>query len=115
MVRFQQLDALNRRLSIAPERLQRALLLQAFNSIRSERQLTERLDGSLLFHWSVELGVDEPVWNVNVFLKNLDRLLDGEIAATFFRRRGRDVPVRRVYSVDGALIRAWASMKSFRL
>ena len=95
---IQQLYALNRRLSIAPERLQRALLLQAFNSIRSERQLTERLDGSLLFHWSVELGVDEPVWNVNVFLKNLDRLLDGEIAATFFRRRGRDVPVRRVYS-----------------
>ena len=75
---------LNGRPSIPPEKLLRALLLQAFYSVRSERQLMEQLDYNLLFRWFVGLGVDEPVWDVTVFTKNRDRLLEGEIAAKFF-------------------------------
>ena len=82
---FQQLYALNGRPSIAPEKLLRALLLQAFYSVRSERQLMEQLDYNLLFRWFVGLGVDDPVWDVTVFTKNRDRLLEGEIAAKFLR------------------------------
>ena len=81
---FQQLYALNGRPSIPPEKLLRALLLQAFYSVRSERQLMEQLDYNLLFRWFVGLGVDDAVWDVTVFTKNRDRLLDGEIAAKFF-------------------------------
>ena len=76
---------LNGRPSIAPEKLLRALLLQAFYSVRSERQLMEQLDYNLLFRWFVGLGVDDPVWDVTVFTKNRDRLLEGEIAAKFLR------------------------------
>src|SRR5665213_3498177 len=78
-----QLDALYARLgrpSIAPERLLRALLLQALYSVRSERQLMERLDYDLLFRWFVGLGMDEAVWDETVFTKNRDRLLDGKVA-----------------------------------
>ena len=75
----------NGRPSIAPEKLLRALLLQAFYSVRSERQLMEQLDYNLLFRWFVGLGVDDPVWDVTVFTKNRDRLLEGEIAAKFLR------------------------------
>ena len=82
---FQRLYALNGRPSIPPERLLRALLLQAFYSVRSERQLMEQLDYDLLFRWFVGLGVDDAVWDVTVFTKNRDRLLDGEIAAKFLR------------------------------
>ena len=69
--------------SIPPERLLRALLLQAFYSIRSERQLMERLDYDLLFRWFVGLGIDDPVWDPTAFTKNRDRLLEGEVAAKF--------------------------------
>jgi transposase len=116
---FQQLYALNGRPSIAPEKLLRALLLQAFYSIRSERQLMEQLDYNLLFRWFVGLGVDDPVWDVTVFTKNRDRLLEGAIAAKFLRAVLARPKVKLLlsdehFSVDGTLIQAWASMKSFR-
>ena len=116
---FQQLYALNGRPSIAPEKLLRALLLQAFYSVRSERQLMEQLDYNLLFRWFVGLGVDDPVWDVTVFTKNRDRLLVGEIAAKFLRAVQAQPKVKALlsdehFSVDGTLIQAWASMKSFR-
>ena len=80
---FRDLYARIGRPSIPPEQLLRALLLQAFYSIRSERQLMERLDFDLLFRWFVGLGVDDPVWNHSTFSKNRDRLLAGDIAAEF--------------------------------
>jgi transposase len=116
---FQKLYALNGRPSIPPERLLRALLLQAFYSVRSERQLMEQLDYNLLFRWFVGLGIDDAVWDVTVFTKNRDRLLEGEIAAKFLHAV-LDQPKVKVllsdehFSVDGTLIQAWASMKSFR-
>ena len=116
---FQQLYALNGRPSIAPEKLLWALLLQAFYSVRSERQLMEQLDYNLLFRWFVGLGVDDPVWDVTVFTKNRDRLLEGAIAAKFLRAVLARPKVKALlsdehFSVDGTLIQAWASMKSFR-
>src|SRR4051795_8406900 len=116
---FQKLYALNGRPSIPPERLLRALLLQAFYSVRSERQLMEQLDYNLLFRWFVGLGVDDAVWDVTVFTKNRDRLLEGEIAAKFLRTVLDQPKVEALlsdehFSVDGTLIQAWASMKSFR-
>ena len=74
------------RLSIAPEMLLRAMLLQAFCSVRSERQLMERLEFDLLFRWSVGLGIDDPVWDHSTLSKIRDRLLAGDIAARFLRR-----------------------------
>src|SRR5919106_596140 len=105
--------------SIAPEMLLRAMLLQAFYSIRSERQLMERLEFDLLFRWFVGLGVDEAVWDHSSFSKNRDRLLDGEIAARFLsvvlaRPRVKRLLSSEHFSVDGTLIEAWASMKSFK-
>jgi transposase len=105
--------------SIAPEMLLRAMLLQAFYSIRSERQLMERLEYDLLFRWFVGLGVDEPVWDHSSFSKNRDRLLDGDIAAKFLAAVLAQPRVKRLlssehFSVDGTLIEAWASMKSFK-
>ena len=105
--------------SIPPEQLLRALLLQAFYSIRSERQLMERLDFDLLFRWFVGLGIDDPVWNHSTFSKNRDRLLAGDIAAEFLVQVLDRAQVRRLlssehFSVDGSLVEAWASMKSFR-
>ena len=105
--------------SIAPEMLLRAMLLQALYSIRSERQLMDRLDFDLLFRWFVGLGIDDPVWNHSVFSKNRDRLLEGEIAALFLAAVLAQPQVKRLlsndhFSVDGTLIEAWASMKSFR-
>ena len=105
--------------SIAPEMLLRAMLLQAFYSIRSERQLMERLEFDLLFRWFVGLGVDEPVWDHSSFSKNRDRLLDGDIAAKFLAAVLAQPRVKRLlssehFSVDGTLIEAWASMKSFK-
>jgi transposase len=116
---FQKLYALNGRPSIPPERLLRALLLQAFYSVRSERQLMEQLDYNLLFRWFVGLGLDDAVWDVTVFTKNRDRLLEGEIAAKFLRAVLDQPKVKALlsdehFSVDGTLIQAWASMKSFR-
>jgi transposase len=105
--------------SIAPEMLLRAMLLQAFYSIRSERQLMERLDFDLLFRWFVGLGVDDPAWDHSTFSKNRDRLLEGEIAAKFLAAVLAQPKVKRLlssdhFSVDGTLIEAWASMKSFK-
>ena len=105
--------------SIPPEQLLRALLLQAFYSIRSERQLMERLEFDLLFRWFVGLGIDDPVWNHSTFSKNRDRLLAGDVAAEFLARVLDQPQVRRLlssehFSVDGSLVEAWASMKSFR-
>src|SRR5258708_15837962 len=105
--------------SIAPEMLLRAMLLQAFYSVRSERQLMERLEFDLLFRWFVGLGIDDPVWDHSVFSKNRDRLLDGEIAAKFLSAVLAQPRVKRLlssehFSVDGTLIEAWASMKSVK-
>lgn len=80
---FDTLDPPTGRDSIPPERLLRALLLQAFFSIRSERQLVERIDFDLLFRWFVSLGVDDPVWDATTFTNNRDRLLAGEVASRF--------------------------------
>lgn len=105
--------------SVPPEKLLRALLLQAFYSVRSERQLMEQLSYNLLFRWFVGLSVDEPVWDATVFSKNRDRLLAAEIAAEFMAAVLNLPEVNRLlsaehFSVDGTLIQAWASMKSFR-
>jgi len=105
--------------SIAPEKLLRAMLLQAFYGIRSERQLMERLEFDLLFRWFVGLGVDDPVWDHSTFSKNRDRLLEGEIAAKFLSAVLMQPKVKQLlssdhFSVDGTLIEAWASIKSFR-
>lgn len=105
--------------SIPPERLLRALLLQAFYTIRSERQLMERLDFDLSFRWFVGLGIDDPVWDASSFAKNRERFLAMEAATRFLAGVVAHPDVRRQmsrdhFSVDGTLIDAWASMKSFR-
>lgn len=105
--------------SIAPERLLRALLSQLFNGIRSERQMMERLDFDLLFRWFVGIGIDDPVRDASTFSKNREWLLDGEIAARFLAAILARLQVERLlssdhFSVDGTLIEAWCSMKSFR-
>jgi transposase len=105
--------------SIPPERLLRAMLLQAFYSIRSERQLMERLEFDLLFRWFVGIGVDDPAWDHSVFSHNRDRLLDGDMAAKLLAAVLAQPRVKRLlssdhFSVDGTLIEAWASMKSFK-
>ena len=105
--------------SIPPEKLLRAMLLQAFYSIRSERQLMERLEFDLLFRWFVGMGVDDAVWDHSTFSKNRDRLLEGEVAAKVLNAVLVQPCVKRLlstdhFSVDGTLIEAWASMKSFK-
>ena len=105
--------------SIPPEQLLRALLLQAFYSIRSERQLMEQLDFNMLFRWFVGLGLDDGVWDATVFCHNRDRLLEAEVSAKLLsgvveHRKVRRLLSRDHFSVDGTLIEAWASMKSFR-
>jgi transposase len=105
--------------SIPPEKLLRAMLLQAFYSIRSERLLMERLEYDLLFRWFVGIGVDDPAWDHSVFSKNRDRLLEGDIAAKFLAAVLAHPRVKRLlssdhFSVDGTLIQAWASMKSVK-
>ena len=117
--RFERMYAATGRASIAPEKLLRALLLQAFFSVRSERQLMEQLAYNMLFRWFVGLSMDAPVWDVTVFTKNRDRLLAGDIACGFLAAVLADPQVRPLlsdehFSVDGTLIEAWASMKSFR-
>jgi len=105
--------------SIPPEKLLRAMLLQAFYSIRSERLLMERLEYDLLFRWFVGIGVDDAAWDHSVFSKNRDRLLEGGIATKFLNAVLAQPGVKRLlstdhFSVDGTLIEAWASMKSFK-
>ena len=116
---FDQLYADHGRPSIPPEKLLRALLLQAFYSVRSERQLMEQLDYNLLFRWFVGLAMDAPIWDVTVFTKNRDRFLEGEVAAQFFQAVLGQPEVKALlsdehFSVDGTLIEAFASMKSFK-
>jgi len=105
--------------SIPPEKLLRAMLLQAFYSIRSERQLMERLEFDLLFRWFVGLGIDDPAWDHSSFSKNRDRLLEGDIAAKFLATVLAQPRVKKLlstdhFTLDGTLIEAWASMKSFK-
>lgn len=107
------------RRSIAPEKLLRALLLQVLFSIRSERMLIEQLDYNLLFRWFVGMNMDEPVWNPTVFSKNRERLLKGDIAQAFFeavlsQARERELLSDDHFTVDGTLLEAWASKKSFQ-
>jgi transposase len=116
---FERLYSKLGRPSIAPEKLLRALLLQAFYSVRSERQLIEQLDYNLLFRWFVGLSMDAPIWDVTVFTKNRDRLLGGEVAAKFLTTVLSQPRIKVLlsddhFSVDGTLIEAWASLKSFR-
>jgi transposase len=116
---FSKIYAARGRRSIAPEKLLRALLLQVLFSVRSERQLVEQLDYNLLFRWFVGLQMDDPVWDATSFTKNRDRLLKGDIARVFF-----DSVLRRIeqagllsnehFTVDGTLLEAWASEKSFQ-
>ncbi len=105
--------------SIAPEQQLRALLVMVLYSIRSERRLMEELSYNLLYRWFVGLGVEEAVWDVTVFTKNRERFIDGEIARKFFyetvdQARGRGAISAEHFTVDGTLIEAWASQKSFR-
>src|SRR5467141_3704303 len=103
--------------SIAPERLLRSLLLQIFYSVRSERMLIEQLQYNLLFRWFVGMEMDEAVWNHAVFSKNRERLLNEEIAESFFQRvleRAKPHMSDEHFTVDGTLIEAWAGQKSFK-
>ena len=114
---FDKLYSENGRPSIPPERLLRALLLQVFYSIRSERMLMEQLNYNLLFRWFVGMGMDEPVWNHAVFSKNRERLLNQEVARSFFDRvlkQAQEHLSDEHFTVDGTLIEAWASQKSFQ-
>jgi transposase len=117
--RFEQLYSRMGRPSIPPEMLLRATLLQAFFSVRSERMLMEQIDYNLLFRWFVGLGMDGDVWHPTVFTHNRDRLLEGDIAREFLAALLALPQVSALlssdhFSVDGTLIDAWASMKSFR-
>lgn len=106
------------RASIAPEKLMRSLLLQVFYSVRSERMLMEQMHYNLLFRWFVGLAMDDAVWDHSVFSKNRDRLLDHEVIEAFFtevmaQAERQDLLSKEHFSVDGTLIQAWASHKSF--
>lgn len=116
---FREMYSHTGRPSIPPEQLLRALLLQALYTIRSERMLVEQLDYNLLFRWFVGLSMDDEVWNHTTFSKNRDRLIEHEVATMFFQavkaqaeRAG--LLSREHFTVDGTMIEAWASMKSFR-
>jgi len=117
--RFEALYSHTGRPSIAPEKLLRALLLQVFYSVRSEALLMEQLDYNLLFRWFVGLNMDEEVWDATTFTKNRDRLLEGDIAQEFFaaiteQARERGLLSDEHFTVDGTLLEAWASQKSFQ-
>jgi transposase len=116
---FEAMYARMGRRSIAPERLLRALLLQILYSVRSERQLMERLQYDLLFRWFVGLSMDEKVWDETVFTKNRERLLDREIAGLFFaevlaQAKEHELLSDEHFTVDGTIIEAWASRRSFK-
>ncbi|MGH8783433.1 IS5 family transposase [Paraburkholderia sp.] len=116
---FAELYSRYGRPSIAPEKLLRALLLQVLYSVRSERLLMEQLGYNLLFRWFVGLSMDDEVWDVTVFTKNRERLLEGEIAEAFFEQvlaqaREKELLSDEHFTVDGTLIQAWAGQKSFR-
>jgi|SRR5580693_1305348 transposase len=115
---FRRLYARRGRPSIAPEKLIRAQLLQVLYSVRSERQLMEQLDYNLLFRWFVGLNIDDPVWDATVFTKNRERLIEGEVAgqlllAVVEQARAHQLLSEEHFTVDGTLIQAWASRRSF--
>ncbi len=117
--RFEEMYSAMGRPSIPPEQLLRALVIQLLYSIRSERQLMEQLDYNLLFRWFVGLGIDDPVWVPTTFSKNRDRLLEADIAKGFLatvvgEAERRDLVSDDHFTVDGTLMEAWASQKSFR-
>lgn len=117
--RFEDLYSHTGRPSIAPEYLLRATLLQAFFTVRSERQLMEQIDYNLLFRWFVGLSMDDRVWDASTFSKNRDRLLEADVAREFLATLLALPKVKRLlssdhFSVDGTLLKAWAGMKSFR-
>jgi transposase len=114
---FDGLYAKTGRPSVPPERLLRAVLLQIFYTVRSERMLMEQMNYNFLFRWFVGLEMDEPVWNHAVFSKNRDRLLNQEVAREFFQRvlaQAKPHLSDEHFAVDGTLIEAWASQKSFQ-
>src|SRR6266540_4330723 len=117
--RFDRLYSTTGRPSIPPEKLLRALLLQLLYSIRSERLLMEELDYSVLYRWFVGLSMDDPIWDATTFTKNRERLLAGDIADAFFQEVLAEAQAARLlsdehFTVDGTLLEAWASQKSFR-
>ena len=117
--RFDELYSHTGRPSIAPEYLLRATLLQAFFTVRSERQLMEQIDYNLLFRWFVGLSIDDAVWDASTFSKNRDRLLEADVAQEFLASLLSLPKVKQLlssdhFSVDGTLLKSWASMKSFR-
>lgn len=117
--RFDRMYSDMGRPSIPPEQLLRALVLQSLYTIRSERLLMEEIDYSILFRWFVGLGMDEEIWSPTTFSKNRDRLLEGDIAAAFFdavidQARQADLLSDEHFTVDGTVLEAWASLKSFR-
>jgi transposase len=117
--RFDRLYATTGRPSIPPEKLLRALLLQMLYSIRSERLLVEELDYNILYRWFVGLSLDDPIWDATTFTKNRDRLLDGDVADAFFAEvlaaiKADGLLSDEHFTVDGTLLEAWASQKSFK-
>lgn len=117
--RFDEMYSQTGRPSIPPEKLLRAQLLQMLYSVRSERLLMEEIDYSVLFRWFVGMNLDEPVWDVTVFTKNRDRLLDGDVAREFLCEVVRQAQEKKLtsdehFTVDGTLIEAWAGLKSFQ-
>jgi transposase len=117
--RFDRMYSTMGRPSIPPEQLLRALLLQMLYSIRSERLLVEELDYSVLYRWFVGLSLDDPIWDATTFTKNRDRLLAGDIADAFFAEvlaaiQADGLMSDEHFTVDGTLLEAWASQKSFK-
>jgi transposase len=117
--RFDEMYSKTGRPSIAPEKLLRAQLIQMLYSVRSERLLMEEIDYSVLFRWFVGMNLDEPVWDVTVFTKNRDRLLDGDVAREFLgevvrQAQEKDLTSDEHFTVDGTLVEAWAGLKSFQ-
>lgn len=117
--RFDTMYSDRGRPSIPPEKLLRAQLIQMLYSVRSERLLMEEIDYSMLFRWFVGMNLDEPVWDVTVFTKNRDRLLEGDVAREFLSEVVRQAEAKKLtsdehFTVDGTLIEAWAGQKSFQ-
>jgi transposase len=117
--RFETMYAQTGRPSIPPEKLLRAQLVQMLYSIRSERLLMEEIDYSMLFRWFVGMNLDEPVWDATVFTKNRNRLLEGDVAREFLcevvkQAQAKGLTSDEHFTVDGTLIEAWASLKSFQ-
>jgi len=117
--RFDAMYAKTGRPSIPPEKLLRAQLIQMLYSIRSERLLMEEIDYSMLFRWFIGMNLDEPVWDATVFTKNRNRLLEGDVAREFLNEVVKQAQAKGLtsdehFTVDGTLIEAWASLKSFQ-